>query len=399
MPDITRLTFAGNVAHVMRDDGSIVKMLPFTTNQWVPDGGNQYPITQPGPGGPTIAVTAAMIEAAVTSVGGSVSAMVDTSANIAAAFNDAVAQSYPSILSSKNRVACLIGECAEESAWFQTTTEYGAGSHSYSPYDGRGFIQLTFQSNYAAFGVWLKNLGLLTDSNYFVDNPTALSDLKWAPYTAIYYFTQKSWGGSNLFQLCDTASSPWSNISRAINEGDPNATTPAYGETDRTTAINAVLGATPDPSAPPPPTGQQDALAAWMTSHVGAFRYSQASPQRLDPVTYGQTDCSGLTYYVYKTVANTHIGTWTGTHDDGQQQYGTVVEDGSSGSSPNEANMVKGDLVFYNWSGPNVDFDHVDMYVGSNQVCGHGGPGVGPNTKTMSSRCAAAYNWRVRRYI
>lgn len=399
MPDIERLTFTGDVAHLYRDDGSIVTMVPTVTNQWVPQNGRQYPIPPGSGGGATITITAEMVEAAVTSVGGSVSAMLDTSANIAAMFNAAVAGSYPDILSSKNRVACLVGECAQETDWFKTTTEYGAGTHDYSPYDGRGFIQLTHQSNYAGFGDWMETIKKLTDENYFVNNPTELADTQYAAYTAIYYFTQVLWGGQNLFQLCDTASTPWHNISRAINVGDPNSGTAAYGEADRATAIDAVLAVTPDPESPAPPTGLQDALVAWMTGHVGAFRYSQASPQRRDPVTYGQTDCSGLTGYVYETVADTHIGWWTGTHDDGQQQYGTIIEEGSSGQSPNEANLVKGDLIFFNWSGPNKDFVHVDMYIGSNQVCGHGGPGMGPTVKTMDTRCAAAYNWRVRRYI
>lgn len=399
MPDVERLTFKGNVGYLYRDDGSVVTMVPTVQNQWVPENGKQYPLPPGGSGGPTIAVTAAMVEAAVTSVGGSLSAMLDTSTNIAKAFNDAVAGSYPDILSSKNRVACLVGECAQETDWFKTTVEYSAGSNSYSPYDGRGFIQLTHQSNYAAFGQWMQSIGKLTDANYFVDNPTALGDVQYAAYTAIYYFTQVKWSGQNLMQLCDTASDPWANISRAINRGDPNSTLAAYGEADRTTAINAVLGVTPDPTSPTTPTGLPDALVAWVEAHEGAFRYSQASPQRLDPVTYGQTDCSGLMGYVYETVANKHIGWWTGTHDDGQQQYGTVIESGSSGTSPDEALLQKGDLIFYMWSGYNANYDHVDMYVGANQVSGHGGPGMGPNRKTMDTRCAAAYQWRVRRYL
>lgn len=398
MPDITGLTFAGNVGIIKRDDGSIVRMIPATVNQWLPDGGRLYPTPPPPSGSPTITITGAMIEAAVNSAGGSLAAMIDTSDNIAAMFNDAVAKSYPDILSSKNRVACLVGECAQETDWYKTTTEYGTGQ-SYAPYIGRGFIQLTFSSNYADFGAWMKQIGLLTDSNYFVDNPTALSDKKWAAFTAIYYFTQKIWNSQNLFEICDTSSTPWANVSRAINRGDPASTSPAYGEAARTAAIDAVLAVTPDPTAPTPQTGTQQALATWMTDHLDAFRYSQQSPQRLDPVTYGQTDCSGLTYYVYKTVANTNIGTWTGTHDNGQQQYGTLIQTGVHGEAPNEANLVVGDLIFFNWDSTNTVMDHVDMYIGNNQVCGHGGPDMGPNIKTMNTRCQAAYNWAVRRYI
>jgi predicted chitinase len=399
MPDVERLTFKGSVGYLYRDDGSVVTMVPTVQNQWIPENGKQYPLPPPAAPGATISITAEMVEAAVTSVGGSVSAMLDTSANIAAAFNDAVAGSYPDILSTKNRVACLVGECAQETDWYKTTVEYTAGSNSYSPYDGRGFIQLTYQSNYAAFGKWMQSIGRLTDANYFVDNPTALGDVKYAAYTAIYYFTQVLWSGQNLMQLCDASATPWHDISRAINRGDPASTDPAYGEADRTTAIDAVLGVTPDPTTPPAPTGLQDAVVAWVEAREGSFRYSQASPQRLDPDSSGQTDCSALMGRCYLDVTGKHIGWWTGSHDDGQQQYGSVVVEGGSGSSPDESLLVKGDLIFFNWSGPNPDYDHVDMYVGANEVSGHGGPGMGPTRKTMNTRCAAAYNWRVRRYI
>ena len=144
----------------------------------------------------------------------------------------------------------------------------------------------------------------------------------------------------------------------------------------------------------PPPTGDQAAVVAWLVAHINAFAYSQGSG-RTSPLTSGYTDCSALVWFAYRTVTGLEIGTWTGA----QQGYGTVIQDGVAGSSPNEANMVLGDLLFYSWSGPNSNYDHVDMYTGPNQVLGHGGPGSGPTYKTMDTRAAAAYEWRVRRYI
>jgi cell wall-associated NlpC family hydrolase len=151
---------------------------------------------------------------------------------------------------------------------------------------------------------------------------------------------------------------------------------------------------TTDAGTDPPPAGTQADLVAWMVAHISAFAYSQASG-RLSPLTSGYTDCSGLTWFCYKTVTGIDIGTWTGA----QQGSGTVIQDGLAGSSPTEANMVLGDLVFYSWSGPNSNYDHVDMYTGPNQVLGHGGPESGPTYKVMNTRCAAAYEWRVRRYL
>lgn len=147
-------------------------------------------------------------------------------------------------------------------------------------------------------------------------------------------------------------------------------------------------------STGPPATGTQADLVAWMVAHIDAFAYGQGSG-RLSPLTSGYADCSGLTWFAYKTVTGLEIGTWTGA----QQGYGTVIENGGGGSSPVEANMVLGDLLFYSWSGHNANYDHVDMYTGPNQVLGHGGPGTGPTYKVMDTRAAAAYEWRVRRYI
>ena len=58
------------------------------------------------------------------------------------------------------------------------------------------------------------------------------------------------------------------------------------------------------------------------------------------------------------------------------------------------------DLVFFNWSYDNPMFDHVEAYIGNNQLIGHGGPGSGPYIKENADAYASsAYNWRVRRYL
>lgn len=397
-----RATFAGNVMYVYQDDGSNIRLYPATENQWIAGGRGASTPPDAGNGDSGgITITAEMIEAAVLSAGGSLSAMIATSQEIADSFNNAIAGSYPGILTSKNRAATLVGECAQETDWFKTTTEYSAGGNWYSPYDGRGFIQLTHRENYAGFGKWMKGLGRLTNTNYFVDTPTRLADLKWASYTAIYYFTQVKWSGKNLFEFADDSSTPWSDISRAINRGDPYASSPAYGETVRATAINAVLGVTPDPTPPDSGgggSGVADEIVAWMKDHLDAFRYSQNLQKRRDPVTYGETDCSALINYIYEKKANKHVGWWTGAHSDGMQQYGTSVISKRSGT-PDESLMELGDLVFFNWSGDSNNYDHVDMYTGPNEVCGHGGPDPGPDLGSLSGRCGYAYNWHVRRYL
>lgn len=393
-----RATFTGNILHIKQDDGSNITFNPATTNQWIAGGtGSSAPPATGGGDAGGITITAEMIEAAVTSVGANTADMIATSQEIADSFNNAIDATFPGILTDKNRAACLVGQCAHETDWFKTTTEYTAGGNPYSPYDGRGFIQLTWEDNYRGFGQWLESLGMLTNPEYFVNNPTRLADLKWASYTAVYYFTQVEWSGKNLFEFCTDSSTPWHDISRAINRGDPFATSPAYGEVNRQIATDAVLGVTPEPE-PPGTGGDAAAVVAWMKDRLDAFGYSQDAQKRRDPITYGVTDCSALINYCYETVANIHVGWWTGSHSDGMQQYGTSVISKRSGT-PNESLLQLGDLVFFNWNGDSNNYDHVDMYTGPDEVCGHGGPDNGPDLGSLSGRCGYAYNWHVRRYL
>lgn len=140
-------------------------------------------------------------------------------------------------------------------------------------------------------------------------------------------------------------------------------------------------------------TAQQQVVDL-MLSYVGRFAYSQGGG-RLDPIASGYTDCSGLCWYIYQQVAGIDIGTWTGA----QNKRGAVIESGSGGNLPLDA-MQLGDLVIF-LSGSSTR--HVEMYIGNNQLCGHGGPGNGPTIKQNAQSYAAGnYNWSswvVRRYL
>ena len=134
-------------------------------------------------------------------------------------------------------------------------------------------------------------------------------------------------------------------------------------------------------------------MKQWLLDHQNAFAYSQGAG-RMSPEDSGYTDCSALMWYVYHIITGQEIGTWTGD----QQNYGSVIADGS-GALPQDQMQVM-DLVFFNWSYDNPMYDHVEAYIGNNQLIGHGGPGSGPYIKENADAYASsAYNWRVRRYL
>lgn len=135
-------------------------------------------------------------------------------------------------------------------------------------------------------------------------------------------------------------------------------------------------------------------MRQWLLDHVGAFAYSQGAG-RMSPEESGYTDCSALMWYVYHLVTGENIGSWTGD----QQNYGETVAEGS-GDLPQDEMQVM-DLVFFNWRGYNPSFDHVEAYIGGNQLIGHGGnPNMGPTVKQDANAYArGAHDWRVRRYV
>jgi putative chitinase len=119
--------------------------------------------------------------------------------------------------------ATFIANCCQESAYFRTTEEY-AKKGPYAPYIGRTFIQVTWKTNYAAFGKYaVKNkLEGLTDPNRFVNHPTELAQVKWAWWGPCWYFS-KSWGGKTLVQIADTSKAPNVAVAKAINMGSPTS--------------------------------------------------------------------------------------------------------------------------------------------------------------------------------
>ncbi len=93
-------------------------------------------------------------------------------------------------VTTTDEAAAFLANMTLESAYFRTTTEYGSGQR-YAPYIGRTFEQVTWSQNYAAFGVWCHDKGLITDPAQFVDNPASLSDLRWAWLGGVWFWQAK----------------------------------------------------------------------------------------------------------------------------------------------------------------------------------------------------------------
>lgn len=139
--------------------------------------------------------------------------------------------------STPKRIAMWLAQCGHESDGFNTTEEY-AKNGRYAPYIGRTWIQITWDYNYAAFGQWAHEQGLLDDPNYFVNNPAALADLKWAGIGAAWYWTVEQ---PRLNEFADAGNVE--DASKAINApawiGDPSKR--ANGIDDRIARYNQAI--------------------------------------------------------------------------------------------------------------------------------------------------------------
>lgn len=179
-------------------------------------------------------VTAKQLETALRSIGayGGQGWPLST---LAADANEALKQAG---ITTRQGAAVFIAQCMVESAYFRTTREYGGSSARYAPYYGRGFIQVTWRENYAAFGAWCKARGLVSNSSYFVDVPDRLADSKWAWLGAVWYFRNHRHG---LVALANAGENV--KVGRAINRGTAYSAYAAYGESHRQQAYWALLNA------------------------------------------------------------------------------------------------------------------------------------------------------------
>ena len=337
-------------------------------------------------------VTADAIGAALDSVGGRGNQIASLD-EIARIFNAAISQAGDGAYDGQPaRLAALIGQCAQESAWFRTTTEYGTGQR-YAPYVGRTFIQITWSDNYQAFGLWCKARGLLADAAYFVNNPASLSDLKWAALGPIWYFATRG-----ILPYADQRN--WTAVGGVINTG--SAAGVPGGNATRLKACQAVYNylISHPAGGTVAPTETQLALAKWMTDRIGQFAYSQQDryDNSTDDGDGRSADCSSLVLMAYREVAGVEVGTYTDAQaGNGSPVFDTDLEDVEQAI----ALLQPGDLILVKHYIPagSAYWDHVEMYIGNAQTCGHGGPGAGPQIHDFRAMWKQEMQLIARRYV
>jgi len=139
------------------------------------------------------------------------------------------------------------------------------------------------------------------------------------------------------------------------------------------------------------------AILNWQKAHAGQVPYSETASTRLAFDTAhltSATDCSGMVARMFAHFAGLTVGTWTGN----ERNYGQLVTTSKADAAAGKG-MLPGDVILFNWSGPNPNFDHIAIYAGAGRIWNHGGPGKGPLDWSLASNVNAATNVMVRRFI
>lgn len=149
---------------------------------------------------------------------------------------------------NSNRIAMWLAQIGEESADFTATVEIG--DIDGTTYQGRTWIQITGQANYAAFSQWAFNQGIVASPTYFVDNPAALGIAQWEAIGPAWYWTVAR---PQINSLCDNRDIV--GVTEAINGG-------TNGLADRQTRYSRAL-AQGDALLELITTGDEDEMAGW----------------------------------------------------------------------------------------------------------------------------------------
>lgn len=95
-------------------------------------------------------------------------------------------------ITTARRAAAWCSQIGHESAGLrymrETQTDGPGWSADRKSYLGRGPIQLTWSSNYRAFGMWCKTAGYVTDPEIFVKSPQLVEQPRWGFLAASWYW-------------------------------------------------------------------------------------------------------------------------------------------------------------------------------------------------------------------
>ena len=170
---------------------------------------------------------------------------------------------------------------------------------------------------------------------------------------------------------------------------------------DKTTGADVPHMADGETGSVPPSADvkeKQDALRQFVLDEEKRWNYGNG-PGRLTPEKSGYCDCSSFLYRAFNKVLGIKLGTYTVS----QMNDGTRIAAGK-GNMPLDKMQV-GDLILYNTPGGRSTVDHVEVYMGNNDISGHGGGLSGTEKgprfkKDMAQRWANMYiNWYIQRVI
>lgn len=149
---------------------------------------------------------------------------------------------------------------------------------------------------------------------------------------------------------------------------------------------------------------KRSALIAWMEARQGRFRYSNARPQKLNPDSSGETDCSGSIWRDYKDngidLADIDMSYELATAGVEVASGSTVAQFVAVKAKLKKADVVAMALKSGYKNGTQIN--HVELYDRDLYSWGHGGyPAMGPNRTliTKSWLLGDAAFWTVRRVI
>lgn len=200
-------------------------------------------------------ITTAHVEAVLRRIPGAYGGQPASLDELAAGANEALSTAPHGL--TPQGAAAFLATMSQESGSFRYLTEAGSASYlkskPYFPYVGRTFEQITWASNYRAFGVWCNLRGLVVDLGTFVNDPKSLADIRWAWLGGVWFWERNGiWAWANKGNFLATQ--------RAVNLGSPTSSKTPAGMAARNAWYQAWLkvGADliPTPTDPAAPTGR-----------------------------------------------------------------------------------------------------------------------------------------------